>query len=110
MQGSEFVPIKPNIIILDEFLNGDKYVYLHQIPPYVFDKPLDYFDKTYNKLNSDHDKYFLEEEKYEGNDLYDEYNKVEKKVKQMMIVKEVQIECKLMTKMKIKMIRILKKN
>ena len=81
MQGSEFVPIKPNIIILDEFLNGDKYVYLHQIPPYVFDKPLDYFDKTYNKLNSDHDKYFLEEEKYEGNDLYDEYNKVEKKSK-----------------------------
>ena len=81
MQGSEFVPIKPNIIILDEFLNGDKSVYLHQIPPYVFDKPLDYFDKTYNKLNSDHDKYFLEEEKYEGNDLYDEYNKVEKKSK-----------------------------
>ena len=81
MQGNEYVPIKPNIIILDEFLNGDKHVYLHQIPPYVFDKPLDYFDKTYNKLNSDHDKYFLEEEKYEGNDLYDEYNKVEKKSK-----------------------------
>ena len=81
MQGSEFVPIKPNIIILDEFLNGDKYVFLHQIPPYVFDKPLDYFDKAYNKLNSDHDKYFLEEEKYEGNDLYEEYNKIEKKSK-----------------------------
>ena len=81
MQGGEFVPIKPNIIILDEFLNGDKNVYLHQIPPYVFGKPLDYFDKAYNKLNSDHDKYFLEEEKYEGNDLYDEYNKVEKKSK-----------------------------
>ena len=33
-----------------------KQLYLFQIPPYVFDKPLDYFDKAYEKLNSDHDK------------------------------------------------------
>jgi len=48
-------------------------LYLLQIPPYVFGKPIDYFDKIYAKFNSDHDKYYLEEEKYEGNDLYEIY-------------------------------------
>ena len=49
---------------------------LLQIPPYVFGKKNNYFDAVYQKLVSDMDKYFLEEEKYEGNDMdkiYKEY-------------------------------------
>ena len=79
MQSTEFVPIKPNIILLEDFLKGEKKLYLFQIPPYVFGKSSDYFDKVYEELNNDHDKLYLEEEKYEGNDLYKEYNKKQKK-------------------------------
>ena len=75
MQDKELICIKPDIIILEEFLKEEKDLYLFQIPPYVFGKPLDYFDNAYNELNFDHDKYYLEEEKYEGNDLYSIYNK-----------------------------------
>ena len=71
----ELVCIKPDIIILEEFLKEEKDLYLFQIPPYVFDKPLDYFDNAYNELCLDHDKYYIEEEKYEGNDLNAIYNK-----------------------------------
>ena len=81
MQSTEFVPIKPNIVLLEDFLKGEKKLYLFQIPPYVFGKSSDYFDKAYECLNNDHDKLYLEEEKYEGNDLYKEYNKKEKKCK-----------------------------
>ena len=80
MQGNEFIGVKPNMYMLDDFLKGEKQLYLFQIPPYVFDKPLDYFDKAYEKLNSDHDKLYLEEEKYEGNDIYEIYNKEQNKV------------------------------
>ena len=79
MQSTEFVPVKPNIVLLEDFLKGEKKIYLFQIPPYVFGKSSDYFDKVYEDLNNDHDKLFLEEEKYEGNDLYKEYSKKEKK-------------------------------
>ena len=81
MQSTEFMAVKPNILLLEDFLKGENKIFLFQIPPYVFDKPLDYFDKVYEELNNDHDKFFLEEEKYEGNDLYKEYNKKEKKNK-----------------------------
>ena len=81
MQSTEFVPIKPNIILLEEFLKGENKIFLFQIPPYVFGKPLDYFDKVYEELKDNPDKLYLEEEKYEGNDLYIEYNKKEKKSK-----------------------------
>jgi len=81
MQENEFLPIKQNINLLEDFLNGENKLFLFQIPPYVFGKPLDYFDKTYEDLNNDHDKFFLEEEKYEGNDIYKEYNYKEKKSK-----------------------------
>ena len=81
IQGGEYCCFKPTMYLLEEFLKGETKLYLFQIPPYVFDKPLDYFDKTYNNLNNNNDKFFLEEEKYEGNDLYDEYNKKEKKSK-----------------------------
>ena len=81
MQGTEFVPVKPYNFLLEDFLKGEKNVYLFQIPPYVFDKPSNYFDKVYEEFNNDHDKYYLEEEKYEGNDLYIEYNKKAKKNK-----------------------------
>ena len=80
-QGGEFCCVKPVIYLLEEFLKGETKVYLFQIPPYVFGKPLDYFDRIYDNLNNNNDKFFLEEEKYEGNDLYDEYNKKEKKSK-----------------------------
>ena len=70
----ELVCIKPNIIILEEFLKEEKDLYLFQIPPYVFGKPLDYFDNAYNELCLGHDKYYIEEEKYEGNDLNAIYN------------------------------------
>ena len=65
--------------MLDDFLKGENKIFLFQIPPYVFGKPLNYFDKVYEKLNCDHDKFFLEEEKYEGNDLYNIYNRREEK-------------------------------
>ena len=74
-QGGEFRPVKPNIYLLEEFLKGETNVYLFQIPPYVFDKPLDYFDNAYDNLMNNSDKLFLEEEKYEGNNLYKEYNR-----------------------------------
>ena len=79
MQSREFMCIKPDIIMLDDFLKGENKIFLFQIPPYVFGKPLNYFDKVYEKLNCDHDKFFLEEEKYEGNDLYNIYNRREEK-------------------------------
>ena len=81
MQSTEFMAVKPNIYLLEEFLKGENKIFLFQIPPYVFDKPSDYFDKVYDELNNEHDKFYLEEEKYEGNDLYKEYNKKEKKCK-----------------------------
>ena len=81
IQSGEFCCIKPHIQLLEDFLKGETTIFLFQIPPYVFGKPLDYFDKIYDNLNNDNDKFFLEEEKYEGNDLYDEYNKKEKKSK-----------------------------
>jgi len=62
-------------------LKGENKIYLFQIPPYVFCKSTDYFDKVYDDLITDHDKLYLEEEKYEGNNLYEEYNKKEKKCK-----------------------------
>ena len=79
MQGNEFICVKPTMYMLDEFLKGEKQVYLFQIPPYVFDKPLDYFDKAYEQLNNNNDRLYLEEEKYEGNDLYEIYNKEKNK-------------------------------
>ena len=81
MQSTEFLPIKPEIYLLEEFLKGENKLFLFQIPPYVFEKPLDYFDKAYDELKDNPDKLYLEEEKYEGNDLYSEYNKKEKKSK-----------------------------
>ena len=81
IQGNEYVPLKNDVYLMEEFLKGEKKIYLFQIPPYVFGKKLDFFDKTYMKLISDMDSFFLEEEKYEGNDLYKEYNKKEKKAK-----------------------------
>ena len=81
MHSSEFIPIKPNILLLEDFLKGENKIYLFQIPPYVFCKSTDYFDNVYDDLITDHDKLYLEEEKYEGNNLYEEYNKKEKKCK-----------------------------
>ena len=66
---------------MEDFLKGEKKIFLVQIPPYVFGKKLDFFDKNYMRLISDMDSFFLEEEKYEGNDLYKEYNKKQKKAK-----------------------------
>ena len=81
IQGTEYVPMKSDVYLMEDFLKGEKKIYLFQIPPYVFGKKLDFFDKTYMKLISDMDSLFLEEEKYEGNDLYSIYNKKEKKSK-----------------------------
>ena len=81
MHCSEFIPIKPNILLLDDFLKGENKVYLLQVPPYVFGKPSDYFDSIYEELINWQDKLYLEEEKYEGNDLYNEYIKKQKKCK-----------------------------
>ena len=78
-QSGEFCSVKPNIYLLEDFLKGETKIFLFQIPPYVFNKPLDYFDRIYDNLNNNNDKLFLEEEKYEGNDLYKEYNKKQKK-------------------------------
>ena len=80
-QGNEYLPMKDDVYLLEDFLKGEKRIYLFQIPPYVFGKKLDFFDKTYTKLIYDMDSFFLEEEKYEGNDLYAEYNKKQKKAK-----------------------------
>ena len=77
IQGNEYLPMKPDMIMMEEFLKGEKKLILVQIPPYVFGKKNNYFDGVYQKLVSDMDKYFLEEEKYEGNDMdkiYKEYN------------------------------------
>ena len=80
-QSSEYTPIKPDIYILEDFLKGENQIFLFQLPPYVFSKPLDFFDKQITKLCYNPDKLFLEEEKYEGNDLYKEYNMKGKKSK-----------------------------
>ena len=80
-QGNEYLPMKDDIYLMEDFLKGEKKIYLVQIPPYVFGKKLDFFDKNYMRLISDMDSFFLEEEKYEGNDLYKEYNKEQKKAK-----------------------------
>ena len=76
IQGTEYLPMKPDMLMMEEFLRGEKRLILVQIPPYVFGKKNNYFDAVYQKLVSDMDKYFLEEEKYEGNDMdkiYKEY-------------------------------------
>ena len=70
--------MKSDVNLLNDFLKKDTRVYLIQIPPYVFGKENNYFDKIYEKLNKDMDSFFLKEEKYEGNDLYEEYNKNKK--------------------------------
>ena len=79
LQDNEFIHMKSDINLLEEFLNKDTRIYLIQIPPYVFGKENNYFDKIYTKLNRDMDSFYLQEEKYEGNDLYEEYNKDKKK-------------------------------
>ena len=80
LQEKEFIYINPDIVLLEDFLKDDNKLFLFQIPPYVFNKPSDYFDKEYEELNSDFDKLYLKEEKYEGNDLYEKYNE-KKKIK-----------------------------
>ena len=80
-QGNEYVPMTNDIYLMEDFLKGEKKIFLFQIPPYVFGKKLDFFDKNYMRLISDMDSFFLAEEKYEGNDLYKEYNKKQKKAK-----------------------------
>ncbi len=79
LQDNEFIHMKSDINLLNDFLKKDTRVYLIQIPPYVFGKENNYFDKIYEKLNRDMDSFYLQEEKYEGNDLYEEYNKDKKK-------------------------------
>ena len=79
LKNNEYIYIKDDVNIVGDALKGEKRIYLFQIPPYVFGKPLDYFDKVYEKLIRNMDKFFLEEEKYEGNDLYSLYNESEKK-------------------------------
>ena len=79
LQDNEFIHMKSDINLLEEFLNKDTRIYLIQIPPYVFGKENNYFDKIYTKLNRDMDSFYLQEEKYEGNDLYEEYNKDKRK-------------------------------
>ena len=73
--------MKSDMYLMEDFLKGEKKIYLVQIPPYVFGKKLDYFDKIYSHLIGDMDSFFLEEEKYEGNDLYKIYGKKEKKAR-----------------------------
>ena len=79
IEDNELIPLTSNITKIDDFLNRDKTLYLYQIPPYVFEKPLDYFDSVFNKLINNPDKLYLEEERYDGNDLYNEYNGIEEK-------------------------------
>ena len=81
IQGNEYVPLKSDMYLMEDFLKGEKKIYLVQIPPYVFGKKLDHFDKIYSRLIGDMDSFFLEEEKYEGNDLYKIYDKKEKKAR-----------------------------
>ena len=71
IQDSEFLPIKPNIILLEDFLEEENKLFLFQIPPYVFDKPSDYFDKVYIDLNNDHSKFYIGQEKLERLDFYE---------------------------------------
>ena len=81
IQGNEYTPMKSDMYLMEDFLKGEKRLHLIQIPPYVFGKKLDCFDAIHSRLLGDMDSFFLEEEKYEGNDLYKEYNKKEKKAK-----------------------------
>jgi len=81
LKNNEYIPMNNDVKILEEFLKGENRIYLFQIPPYVFGKDNDFFDKVYEKLNRDMDKFFLEEEKYEGNDLYKEYTENSKEEK-----------------------------
>ena len=74
-QGPEFVTIKPDIINLNDFLKGENKIYLFQIPPYVFGKPIEYFDLVYENVVNNPDSIYLKEEKYEGTDLYPIYEK-----------------------------------
>ena len=92
LQNNEYIPIKNDINILEEFLKGETRIYLFQIPPYVFGKDNDFFDKVHEKLNRDMDKLFLEEEKYEGNDLYKEYTEIDKEEKKEEEKKEEENE------------------
>jgi ubiquitin carboxyl-terminal hydrolase 4/11/15 len=79
IKDEEFFGLNKDINKLKDFLEKDKIIYLIQIPPYVFGKENNYFDKIYHKLNSNNDILFLEEEKYEGNDIYNLYNKKSEK-------------------------------
>ena len=81
LQNNEYIPIKNDVNNLEDFLKGENRIYLFQIPPYVFGKGNDYFDKIYEKLTENMDKLFLEEEKYEGNDLYKDYEDINKEEK-----------------------------
>jgi hypothetical protein len=60
LKNNEYIPINNDVKTLEEFLKGENRIYLFQIPPYVFGKDNDFFDKVYEKLNRDMDKYFLE--------------------------------------------------
>ena len=82
LKNNEYIPIKDDVNNLEDFLKGENRIYLFQIPPYVFGKANDFFDKIHEKLVENMDKLYLEEEKFEGNDLYKDYddnNKEEKK-------------------------------
>ena len=79
IKDEEFFGLNKDINKLKDFLEKDKIIYLIQIPPYVFGKENNYFDKIYHKLNNNNDILFLEEEKYEGNDIYNLYNKKSEK-------------------------------
>ena len=81
IQGNEYVPMNNDVYLMNDFLKREKKIYLFQNPPYVFGKKLDFFDTNYLRLITDMDSFFLSEEKYEGNDLYKEYNKKQKKSK-----------------------------
>ena len=78
IQNNEYICVKNDIKLLEDFIKNEKIIYLMQIPPFAFGKELNFFDRFYDKLNSNMDKFFLEEEKYEGNDIYDIYNAGEK--------------------------------
>ena len=86
VQNNEYVGVKNDIKILDDFLKGEKRIFLMQIPPYVFGKKLNFFDKKYEKLNANMDTFFLEEEKYEGNDIYEIYDDNKKKDENINII------------------------
>ena len=86
VQNNEYVGVKNDIKILDDFLKGEKRIFLMQIPPYVFGKKLNFFDKKYEKLNANMDTFFLEEEKYEGNNIYEIYDDNKKKDENINII------------------------